>query len=95
VQGYAAGAEDAGFVLAAGEPESFVPGLVTVALELSSRFCTDAFEDRYFGWNPARFPSRREHNRVRAAGQLALARAVLERRGEAEALVARVFARAP
>ena len=47
-----------------------------------------------FGWNPTLFPSRREHNRVRAAGQLALARAVLARRGEAEALVARVFSRA-
>ncbi len=93
VSGYAAGAADASFALAPGEPECLVPGLVTVALELASRFCTDAFEDRYFGWNPAQFPSRREHNRVRAAGQLALARAVLARRGEAEALVARVFSR--
>jgi Ser/Thr protein kinase RdoA (MazF antagonist) len=93
VHGYAEGAAQARFALAPGEPESLVPGLVTVALELSSRFCTDAFEDRYFGWNPARFASRREHNRVRAAGQLALARAVLARRGEAEALCARVFSR--
>jgi hypothetical protein len=93
VHGYAEGAAAARFALAPGEPEAIVPGLVTISLELASRFCTDAFEDRYFGWNAAKFPSRREHNRVRAAGQLNLARAVLARRGEAEALCARVFSR--
>ncbi len=47
-------------------------GLETVCLELAARFCTDVFEDRYFGWDPARFASRREHDLVRARGQLAL-----------------------
>jgi Ser/Thr protein kinase RdoA (MazF antagonist) len=91
VRGYAAGARAAELALTVDEPGSFVPGLVTIALELAARFCTDAFEDRYFGWDPARFPSRREHNRVRAAGQLSLARAVLARRPAAEALVSAAF----
>jgi hypothetical protein len=42
VLGYARG----GFTLDDGEKASFVIGTQTVALELASRFCTDAFEDR-------------------------------------------------
>ena len=62
---------------------AIVTGLETVCLELAARFCVDVFEDRYFGWDPARFASRREHNRVRSAGQLALGRAVRAARREA------------
>ncbi len=53
-----------------------VAGLHTVCIELAARFAADVFEDRYFGWDPARFPTRRAHNLVRARGQLALAAAV-------------------
>jgi Ser/Thr protein kinase RdoA (MazF antagonist) len=86
VAGYASGGP-----LGADEQQSLVPGVATIALELAARFCVDAFEDRYFGWDPARFPSRREHNRVRAAGQLALARAVGRARVGAEAVVRAAF----
>jgi Ser/Thr protein kinase RdoA (MazF antagonist) len=55
---------------------SIVTGLGTVCLELAARFCVDVFRDEYFGWDPARFASRRDHNLVRARGQLALGRAV-------------------
>ena len=55
---------------------SIVTGLETVCLELAARFCVDVFRDEYFGWDPARFASRRDHNLVRARGQLALGRAV-------------------
>ena len=48
---------------------------------------TDAFDDRYYGWDPARFPSRRAHNLVRARGQLAHARAVRAARADALAVV--------
>jgi Ser/Thr protein kinase RdoA (MazF antagonist) len=54
------------------ERASIVVGLETVCLELAARFCVDAFDDAYFGWDAARFASRREHNLVRARGQLAL-----------------------
>lgn len=90
-RGYAGAARE---LLSQDETASLVAGVQTVALELAARFCVDAFEDRYFGWDPTRFPSRREHNRVRAAGQLHLAREVARARGEAERLVATAFAAA-
>lgn len=58
------------------ERASIVTGLHTVCVELAARFCIDAFEDRYFGWNAARYASRRQHNLVRAQSQLSLARSV-------------------
>lgn len=92
-RGFAAGAAAAGLSLDLDEPDSLFAGLVTVALELAARFCTDAFEERYFGWDPGRFPSRREHNRVRAAGQLALAESAAAAAGPARALLTAVFGR--
>jgi Ser/Thr protein kinase RdoA (MazF antagonist) len=66
---------------------AIVLGLETVCVELAARFCADVFEDRYFGWDPSRFPSRRAHNLIRARGQLALARDVGARRGDALAVL--------
>jgi hypothetical protein len=60
-----------------------VAGLEVVCIELAARFCVDAFDDSYFGWDPARFPSRRAHNLVRARGQLALALDVRAHRADA------------
>jgi Ser/Thr protein kinase RdoA (MazF antagonist) len=67
------------------EPEevlSAIDGLETVSLELASRFAADAILDSYFGWDPSRFASRREHNLVRARGQLALSLSVRAQRSE-------------
>lgn len=71
------------------EREGIVTGLETVCLELAARFAVDAFDDRYFGWDPSRFPSRRAHNIVRARGQLALGLSVRAQREEALAISAR------
>jgi len=87
IEGYAAG--DPG--LSRVEVEALVPGLETIALELASRFCLDAIEDRYFGWDPTRFPSRVAHDERRAEAQLALAESVARARPRLEALVARAF----
>lgn len=65
------------------ELASVVVGLETVCVELAARFCVDVFDDSYFGWDPARFGSRREHDLVRARGQLALAASVREHRDAA------------
>jgi Ser/Thr protein kinase RdoA (MazF antagonist) len=65
------------------EKIAIVTGLQTVCIELAARFAIDAFEDRYFGWDPSRFVSRREHNLVRARGQLALGRQVAAARQDA------------
>jgi Ser/Thr protein kinase RdoA (MazF antagonist) len=62
-----------------GTREALVFAAERIALELASRFCLDVFQDRYFGWNAVRFPSRAAHNRFRAQGQLALA---LDARGK-------------
>jgi Ser/Thr protein kinase RdoA (MazF antagonist) len=65
------------------ERRSIVTGLETVCLELAARFCVDVFDDSYFGWDAARFSSRRAHNLVRARGQLALGFAVRAVRDDA------------
>jgi Ser/Thr protein kinase RdoA (MazF antagonist) len=75
------------------ERAAIVPGLETIALELASRFCLDAFEERYFRWDASRFTRASEHHELRARGQLALARDVARRRGELEARVDAAFAR--
>ena len=74
-------------LLTADERTSIVIGTETVSLELAARFCVDLFRDEYFGWDAARFPSRRAHNLVRARGQLALARAIRAVRSEALEIV--------
>jgi len=68
---------------------AIVLGLETVCVELAARFAVDVFDDRYFGWDAARFPSRRAHNLVRARGQLALGLAVRAARDEAIAIAVR------
>jgi aminoglycoside phosphotransferase (APT) family kinase protein len=74
-------------IVSVDERRSIVFGLETVAIELAARFAVDAFDDRYFGWDPARFPSRRVHNLVRARGQLALGLAIRAARADALAAV--------
>lgn len=61
---------------------SAIDGLETVSLELASRFAADVINDSYWGWDAARFGSRREHNLVRAGGQLALSRAARAQRAD-------------
>ncbi len=73
----------AGELVSETERRSIVTGLETVCFELAARFCVDVFADSYFGWDPSRFPSRREHNLVRARGQLALGNAVRASRSDA------------
>ena len=58
------------------ELASALDGLETVSAELASRFAADAIVDSYWGWDPTRFASRRDHNLLRARGQLALSLSV-------------------
>jgi Ser/Thr protein kinase RdoA (MazF antagonist) len=91
LEGYAVGAAG---LLSPAEVDAILPGLETVCIELAARFCVDVFDDRYFGWNPERFSSRRQHNLVRAQGQLALAQAIAGCRPAARAAVQSAFAAA-
>ncbi len=76
------------------EPEwrAIVPATRTICVELAARFCADALRESYFGWDPARFATRGEHNAVRAAGQLAEALALAAVADEAARIVARAYA---
>jgi Ser/Thr protein kinase RdoA (MazF antagonist) len=89
VSGYAG---EAGRRLDARERDRIVTATETIFVELAARFCADALEESYFGWDPARYPTRSEHNEVRAAGQLAAARALARVRRDADAIVAAAFA---
>jgi Ser/Thr protein kinase RdoA (MazF antagonist) len=73
--------------IGAEELASTVDGLETVSVELAGRFATDVIEDSYFGWDSQRFASRREHNLLRARGQLALSEAVRAQRPALDAVL--------
>lgn len=62
------------------EKNCLIDATLWITLELTSRFTADILNDRYFGWDPKRYPSRAEHNRVRAIGQLNLAESLLAAR---------------
>ena len=68
-------------------------GLERMSLELAARFAADALNERYFGWDPRRFPSRGDHNLVRARGQLSLYRQARARRGELAGLLSGALGR--
>lgn len=89
VAGYAA--ETRGWIEPA-EQSAIVTATLTIYVELAARFCADALNERYFGWDASRFPSRSVHNQVRARSQLGAARALLAREAEARELAHRAFA---
>jgi Ser/Thr protein kinase RdoA (MazF antagonist) len=80
IRGFGAVAEP---VVTTDEKIAIVLGLEAVCLELAARFAVDVFRDEYFGWDPARFASRRAHNLVRARGQLHLGLSVRAARSDA------------
>jgi Ser/Thr protein kinase RdoA (MazF antagonist) len=69
-----------GRALTADERRALLLGVEWISLELTARFAADALAESYFGWNPARFPGRGEHNLVRARGQWSLHQALLATR---------------
>jgi Ser/Thr protein kinase RdoA (MazF antagonist) len=76
--------------LPAAERDGLLLGVEWVSLELAARFAADALAESYFGWNPARFSGRGEHNLVRARGQWSMHRALVETRGERRGMLGRV-----
>ncbi len=87
IAGYADGGGRA--LLTTDEWSAIVPGIERIALNLTARFAADAVNERYFGWSPG-YGGRGEHCLLRARGQASLAATVRARRGELEAVVARV-----
>lgn len=84
LDGYLAGL---GRPLSSGERAALVGGVEWISLELAARFAADALNERYFGWDPARFPGRGEHNLLRARSQWALHLAVVATRPERAGLL--------
>lgn len=89
IAGYAATAAD---FINADEVRGIVPGIESIYIELAARFCTDALEEHYFAWDPARFDSHCEHNLVRARGQLHAAQTLAAERETASRIVRDSFA---
>lgn len=81
--GYAAAGQR---FMTAEERAAVVPATAVICLELAARFAADALDERYFGWSPARWPARGEHNLARARNQFATARAVLAARATLETI---------
>jgi Ser/Thr protein kinase RdoA (MazF antagonist) len=67
---------------AAEDRRALLLGVEWISLELAARFAADALAEAYFGWNAAAFPSRGDHNLVRARGQWSLHRALAATRAE-------------
>ncbi len=85
IAGYGAAAGD---WLRPEEAASVVTATATIQVELAARFCADILNENYFGWNPALFPGRAEHNLARARGQLNVHRSLLAQRARLDDLVA-------
>jgi hypothetical protein len=88
LSGYAEAA--AGWITAA-EIRAIAPATQTIILELAARFCADALNESYFGWDATKFPTRGQHNEQRAAGQLTLARSFATQRDALTRQVLRAF----
>jgi len=50
--------------------------VIQIAIELAARFTCDIMEESYFGWNKEIYARAADHHRVRALGQLSLAKQV-------------------
>jgi Ser/Thr protein kinase RdoA (MazF antagonist) len=89
IEGYAATSHE--FIDEA-EWRGFAVATLRIAVELAARFCADALEESYFGWDSARYASASAHNLARARGQLALARDIARQRAALETEIERTFA---
>jgi len=88
IRGYAGGARD---WITPDESAAIVSGTEAILVELAARFCADALNECYFGWNSDKFATRSEHNQERAASQLHVAESLVAQRKELEAIVAAAF----
>jgi Ser/Thr protein kinase RdoA (MazF antagonist) len=73
------------------EAAAAVNATATIQVELAARFCADALNESYFGWNPHLFGSRGDHNLARARGQLAVHRSLVGEYARLEDIAGRVL----
>ena len=73
--------------LTEGERLSVVPAAMTITLELTARFVTDAFEEKYFRHDAENYTSLYEQNKAKAEAQFALYRDMESKRGDMERVI--------
>ncbi|MGI9229313.1 MAG: phosphotransferase enzyme family protein [Gammaproteobacteria bacterium] len=88
LSGYAANSGE--FILSA-EWHHILPATEQVYLELAARFCADALNEDYFGWDSTRFASHSEHSQVRARGQLSAAESLRRQSASLQPLLEELF----
>ncbi len=88
ILGYAQSARD---WITTDESAAIVSATETILVELAARFCADALNECYFGWDADTFATRSEHNQERAASQLHVAESLAAQRRKLEAIVAAAF----
>lgn len=86
-------APEAKLFITEAEWRGFPAATLRITVELAARFCADALEERYFGWDRERFASASAHNQARAAAQLHLAESIAEDLATLEIETERAFAR--
>lgn len=69
-------AEGYGESLTEADTATYLTAAKQITLELAARFLLDVVQDRYFGFDASRYPSRRAHNLARARGQYHLAQTI-------------------
>lgn len=88
VQGYAAAVQHHPTLQ---EREMIADTTEVIAVELAARFCADALQESYFGWDRQRYGSAAEHNLVRARSQLSLALSLGQNRSLLKQIVAEAW----
>ncbi len=86
--GYAQAADG---LLTTSEVGAIVDAAFTITLELAVRFCADALNECYFGWDATRYDSAGAHNLARAKNQLALANTLRATRAPMTDIVSAAF----
>ena len=74
------------------EWQSILPATYTIYIELAARFCADALNESFFGWDREKFASHSEHNEIRARGQLNASITLKKMYAESEKYVREIFA---
>jgi Ser/Thr protein kinase RdoA (MazF antagonist) len=88
ISGYA---QEAGKLLTESEWRRIPAATFMITVELAARFCADALNENYFGWDATRFESASKHNQARTRSQINLARSIGEQRELLETEVLAAF----
>jgi hypothetical protein len=85
LEGYAGAAKD---FITETEWNSILPATRIIYTELAARFCADALNEDFFGWDSKRYPSHSVHSQVRALSQLNACKSLTGQLSEAGRILA-------